>query len=143
MKNLLAIFALCGLILTGLFWAGKTTVEAIAPNQSVVDKLVERFGLNKDEVTGVFNQMHQERQQEKQTYMESRLEAAVKDGVITAEQKQTLLAKQAEMQQKQTQLREEMQKWMNESGIDFEKLSPYRVGFGGRGFGRGHWLGGF
>lgn len=142
-KLIIPAVALGALMFVGYLWTGKTTAQAIGPNQSVVDKLVERFGLNKDEVTGVFDEMHQERQQERQAYMESRLDQAVKDEVITADQKQALLNKHKEMQEKQKQLREEMQKWMEESGIDFEKLAPYRVGFGGPGFGRGHKFGGF
>lgn len=145
-KNLVVISAIVlgGLVLAGTLWAGKTTAQAISPNQSVVGKLVERFNLNKDEVTGVFDEVWEERQQKMQAYMESRLDEAVKDGVITAEQKEAFLKKQAEWQEKQRQLREEMRKWMEESGIDFEKLAPYRIGFGGpRGFGKGGHFGGF
>lgn len=138
-------------MLVGAFWAGKTTAQAIGSKQTLVDKLAERFNLNKDEVTGVFNELQEERQQQRQADMESKLDEAVNDGVITAEQKQVLLDKYAEMQKIQEQLnqkRKEMQQWMENSGIDFEKLAPYRIGFGGPGFGRlgfgrGHGFGGF
>ena len=136
-KIIISALALGVLMLLAVFWTGKTTAQAVVPNQSVVDKIVERFNLNKDEITGVFDEVHQERQQKMQAYMETRLDEVVKDGVITAEQKETFLKKQAEWQEKQRQLKEEMQKWMEESGIDFEKLAPYRVGCGGRGFGKG------
>ena len=135
MGKKLAILALVVLMLAGAFWVGKTTAQAATSKQTVVDKLVERLNLNKDEVTGVFEEMRQEREQERLAYMEQRLDEAVKDGVITAEQKQVFLQKQAEWQEKERQLMEERQKWMEESGIDFEKLAPYRVGFGGPGFG--------
>ena len=49
--------------------------------------------------------------------MEARLDRAVNDGVITANQKQALLNKHAEMQGKRNQMREEMQKWMEEKTI--------------------------
>lgn len=145
MKSLLAISALVLSVLTlgGILMTGMVKAETDNTKQSVVDKLVERFNLNKDEVTGVFDEVFKERQQQRQAYMEKRFDEAVKDGVITADQKQALLKKQAEMQEKQKQMREEMQKWMEESGIDFGKLAPYRVGFGGKGFGRGHGFGGF
>ena len=148
MGKKLATLALVVLMLVGAFWAGKTTAQAVTSKQTVVDKLVERFNLNKDEVTGVFEEMRQEREQERLAYMEQRLDEAVKDGVITAEQKQALLDKEAEWQEKERELMEERRKWMDQSGIDFEKLAPYRVGFGGpgfggRGFGKGHWFGGF
>jgi polyhydroxyalkanoate synthesis regulator phasin len=146
-KIVIPALALGVLMLVGAFWVGKTTARAATSKQSVVDRLVERFNLNKDEVTGVFDEMQQERQQERQAQMESRLDEAVKDGVITTEQKQALLQKQVEWQERQREMMEERQKWMEESGIDFEKLAPYRVGFGGKGFGRGfgpgHPFGGF
>jgi polyhydroxyalkanoate synthesis regulator phasin len=147
MGKKLTILALGGLMLVGAFWVVRTTVQAVGPNLSVVDRIVERFNLNKDEVTGVFEEMRQERQQQKQAYMEQRLNEAVEDGVITTEQKQAFLQKQVEWQERQRELMEERQKWMEESGIDFEKLAPYKVGFGGKGFGRGfgpgHPFGGF
>lgn len=126
------------LMLAGILWTGKAmTVRAVESNQSIVDRLVVRFNLNQDEVKGVFNEEQQERQQKMQAEKESRLDEAVKDGAITAEQKEALLKKEAEWQEKNKQLMEERQKWMEESGIDFEKLASYRVGFGGPGGMRG------
>lgn len=142
MKKILII----GLALIGL--AGVVT-GADAFNQPVVDKLVERFDLNADEVAGVFDEARQERQQQMQeqwrTQMEERLNEAVEDGVITAEQKQALLDKQAEMREKHQQLWEEMRAWMEDSGIDFEAMAPYKGGCGGRGFapGKMHGFGGW
>jgi hypothetical protein len=75
--------------------------------------------------------------------MEERLSKAVEDGVVTNEQKQALLNKQQEMWEKQNQLNEEMRQWQEQSGIDFEKLAPYKVGFGGKGFGLGRFFGSF
>lgn len=135
----LGVLTVGSILMTGRVMAETTS----STKQSFIDRLIQRFNLNKDEVTGVFDEMQQERQQERKAYMEGRFDEAVKDGVITADQKQALLNKHAEMQQKQTQLREEMKTWMEQSGIDFEKLAAYRVGFGGPGFagpgfGRGH-----
>lgn len=114
----------------------------------IVEKLMEKFGLKEEEVKNVFDEVRQEGEQKRQVEMEARLDEAVEDGVITAEQKEALLKKQAEWEEKSRQMMEERQKWMEESGIDFEKLASYRVGFGGpgfggRGFGRGHPFGGF
>lgn len=92
-------------------------------------------------MTSVFDEARQEQQQQLQeqrrAQMEKRLDEAVGDGVITAEQKQALLDKDAEMQTKYEQLREEMQQWQEQSGIDFEALAPYHIGCGGRGSGPG------
>lgn len=144
-KNFLVISLLVVGVLTlgSVLVTGRVKAQASSTKQAVIQKLVERFNLNKDEVTGVFDEMRQEREQQRQAYMEQRLDEAVKDGVITSQQKEAFLKKQAEWQEKQRQMWEEMRKWREESGIDFEKLAPYRVGFGCRGFGKGHRFGGF
>jgi sugar-specific transcriptional regulator TrmB len=140
----LSALAFGTLILLGSVRTGKMSVRAANAPQSIVNKLVEKFNLNKDEVTGVFDEEQKEHQQKRQADMEERLNKAVTDGVITADQKQVLLNKQQEMEEKRTREQEEMQNWIEQSGIDFEKLAPYRVGFGGGpGFGKGHPPGGF
>ena len=107
---------------------------------TVIQRIIDKFNLSSGEVEKVVNEVQEERVQEMRDRMAARLEEAVKAGVITSEQKQALLDKEVEWQQKQTQLMEERRQWMEQSGIDFEKLAPYRVGFGfgSRGFGRGH-----
>jgi hypothetical protein len=113
---------------------------------TIIQKIIDKFKLNSGEVQKVMDEAQTERQQEMKARREARLEEAVKAGVITEEQKQTLLNKETEWQRKQEQLRQEMQDWRQNSGIDFQKLAPYGgfggPGFGGRGFGKGHW-GGF
>ena len=117
MKKILIVgLTLIGLVGTGLVFA----------NNALATEAVD-----------VFDEKHQERQQERQTQMEANLDEAVGDGVITAEQQQTLLDKRAEMQQERAQKREEMKTWREESGIDFEALAPYHAGYGGKGFGPG------
>lgn len=44
---------------------GTNQVRAIGNGQTVIDRLVERFNLNKDEVTNFFDELHTERLQEK------------------------------------------------------------------------------
>lgn len=141
------------IIIAVIFFAGtilvtrKSSVKAATASQAIIDRLAERFNLKKDDVTGVFNEMGKERQQKELVQMSSRLDQAVKDGVINADQKQTLVNKITQMQEKQNEIRDETQKWVEESGIDFEKLASYRVGFGfgfgGKGFGHGRPFGGF
>jgi len=144
---LISVVALVAFIAGGLM-ISKAKAKTSQNYPPLVEKLVEKFGLKEDEVTGVFDEIRQEHQQKMQAEMESRLDEAVKDGVITAEQKEALVKKQAEWQERQRQMMEEKRKWVEESGIDFEKLAPYwggygRRGFGGKGFGWGHPLGGF
>jgi len=144
---LISAVALVAFIAGGLM-INKAKAETNRNYLPIVQKLVDKVGLKEEEVTGVFNEMHQERQQKMQAQIESRLNEAVENGVITAEQKEALFKKQAEWQEKQRQMMEEKRKWVEESGIDFEKLAPYwggfgKRGFGGHGFGRGFGPGGF
>lgn len=153
-RTLIVGLALIGLAGVGWFLSNHALATSVPIfNQPIVDKLVERFNLNEDEVVGVFDEAREERQQQMEeqwrTRMEERLDEAVSDGVLTTDQKQALLDKQTEMQEKHQQLREEWRQWQEQSGIDFEALAPYRVGFGcggkgfGRGFGGGHPFSGF
>ncbi len=111
---------------------------------TLIQRMIDKFKLNSGEVEQVVEEVQTERQQEMRARREARLEEAVGAGVITGEQKQALLNKEDEWRQKQTQLMEERQQWMDQSGIDFEKLVPYG-GFGGPGMGgkgfKGHGFG--
>lgn len=132
------IIPVLGLALLGFVAFG--TVRAYAENESggyppIIQKLVERFGLNEEEVKTVFDEVRTERQQEMQQSREERLNQAVSDGIITEEQKQALQNKWEEMRTERQQHREEMQAWFEEQGIDHEALMQYG-GFGHRGFGR-------
>lgn len=147
-KILIPVLVLSVLTAGGIFWAVNVNAETTNPQESVIDKLVERFNLNTDEVESVFTEIQQERQQEMLNRFAERLNQAVEDAVITTEQKQALLVKQGEMMEKREQLRVEWQTWADESGIDFEKLREYGMGpcgmgFGGKFGGRGFGLGGF
>lgn len=143
-KILISVLALSVLTAGGIFWSVNVNAETTSPQESVIDKLVERFNLDTDEVKSVFTEVKQESQQEMLDRFAERLSQAVEDGVITEEQKQALLSKQGEMMEKREQLRAEWQTWADDSGIDFGKLREYGVGpcgmglggkFGGRGFG--------
>jgi len=120
--------------------AGTTGTQTKFPE--MIQKMIDKFKLNPGEVQKVMEETQTEKQQEMKTKREARLEEAVKAGIITEEQKTALLNKETEWQQKQQQLMQERQQWMEQSGIDFQKLAPYWRGFDLRGFGgggRGMW----
>ena len=119
-KILIAGLALMGLVGTGWVFA----------NNALATEAVD-----------VFDETCEERQQERQTQMEAKLDEAISDGVITADQKQLLLDKRAEMQQEREQKREEMKTWREESGIDFKALAQYKGDRGGHGLGKMHGFG--
>lgn len=114
--------------------------------ESLIQKLVERFGLNQDDVQAFFDEIRQEKQTEMQAKREEKLNEAVANRDITEEQKNLITAKQEEMrtemeslrdqdltQEQRKELREqhrtEMQTWAEENGINLESLRPE----GGRG----------
>lgn len=150
MNKKLLIFAL-GLVLLG--GVGFTAVSADAQggqgnHETIVQKLVERFGLNQEEVEEVFEDVREERRAEMQAQHEERLNALVEEGKITQEQKQVIIAKHKEMRQekeenwqdwknltpeekkaKWQEHKEEMQRWADENGIDLSLIG----GLAGRG----------
>jgi len=116
----------------------------------VIQKLVEKFNLDPAKVDEVLQEDRKEREAKRQAMIEERLDQAVKQGRITEKQKEAILAKRKEMQEKFAalrdlspeerrealkQLRDEMEKWAKENGIDTKWLLMGKGrGFGPRGF---------
>jgi polyhydroxyalkanoate synthesis regulator phasin len=94
---------------------------------SIVDKIVAKFNLNKDEVQAVFDEQRTEQQAERATEMSDRLQDKVNSGDITAEQKTLIEQKLAEQQTTRETERTELEKWASDNGVDMKYL------MGGRG----------
>jgi hypothetical protein len=138
-----AIFALPAA--TNAFWPfdlfkkGSASTSQIPP---LIQKIIEKFKLNPSEVQKVIDEERQERERQRLSLLEEKLNQAVKDGVISEEQKRVLLERWQKRWQERWQIREEERKWFEENKIDWQKLRPYLggmvgKGFGKRGFGRG------
>jgi cell division protein FtsN len=134
-KLLIPTLGLAALIGTGIVGTSIVKADSFNPNSPIVQKLVERFGLNEDEVVSTFEELRTEHQEMIRRTKEEKLNQAVNDGVITEEQKQALLAKWEEMKAEKEQHREEMENWFDEQGIDREALMQYG-GFGRGGLGK-------
>lgn len=124
------------LISAGLLAAKKTSADDMDTfYPPFIQSLSERFNLDESEVKDFFDSEKQTRQQNMQESKENRLSQAVEDGVITDVQKENLLNKWQEMHQEREDQRQtnrkEMQEWMQNEGIDSEKLHDY-IGFGPR-----------
>ena len=144
------IIPVIGLVLL----AGVTygTTKAIAADSTnhppIIQKLVEKFGLNENEVKAVFDEVRSEREAQMQTRFEDRLSQLVTEGKLTNEQKAAIIAKhnelksekqasweswqnmtpelrQADRQAKQANL----QKWAEANNINLQ----YLFGLGGMG----------
>lgn len=129
--------------------------ESPIAGNGIVDKLVSRFGLNKDEVAAVFNEEHESRQAERAAAMSEKLQLLVNEGKLTSEQKTAVEAKHEEMRAKHEALRasnatrdemkaqmetmrDELESWADQQGIDLDSFMMFGRGQGhGRGM-RGH-----
>lgn len=115
--------------LTGLknVYADDETKTGFPP---MIQDLVERFNLNEDEVTQFVEEKRTERQQERKTELEEKLNQAVSDGKLTQEQKDTLFSMMEENMQNRHQNREEIHNWAQENGVDLRELGLGRKGSG-------------
>lgn len=137
-KILIPAIALGAVILgTSLYATGALAFQGPSDQQrdERAQELADKLGIDKDKVSVAMNEIRSERQQARVAEVSSRLDEAVSDGVITGEQKQKILDKQAELREQPGQKRGEMQQWFDDNGIDYDKVHEY-IGFGG-GMGRG------
>jgi len=129
----------------GIFGANRTYAQNNANLSPMIEKLAEKFNLNKDEVTNFVQEQRQVFQQEHNTQLEEKINSYVADGKLTEEQKNALLEKLSERQNNRPNtygmLREEKQKameqyrtefenWAKDNGIDLSILDLGKFGFG-------------
>ena len=153
-KKILLTAAALTIIGGSVFTASKVSAEtataSLNPMSTLVQKISDRFGLNKDEVQEVFDEVHAERYAEMEQRYEDRLTQLVADGTITDAQKQLILEKHNDLREEHEankdsfidktpeerraafeRTRSELEDWAEQNGIDIKYLMP----FGG---GRGH-----
>ncbi|GEM_PF-4473373 len=118
------------------FGGGNSSNSSLPP---LIQKIIDKFKLNSDEVKQVVDEERTERQRERQAKYEEWLDILVKAGKINETQKQLILQKREELQnqqqtawqQRETQ-RQALENWAKENNLDPEYL------FGGFGrFSRG------
>lgn len=104
-------------------------LAANGPRDDMVTRLAQELNLDQTKVQSAFDKIHQERQAERQVEMGVNLDKAVKDGVITTEQKQKILDKMATKGMGPGE-KGAMRQWATDNGIDFAKLKDYGFGKG-------------
>jgi len=143
-KILIPILGLTALLVFAGIGIGNSKAFGPADHDSLIQKLAERFNLNREEVEEFFEQQKQQHQEEMKAREEERLNQLVGDGKLTQAQKNALIAKREEWrrenadmgekfrnmsweerQQVMKEHREEMDKWLEENGIDWEVLREY------------------
>lgn len=151
-KSIIVPAIVLGAALTGAILWNNTGVDA-ANNErrsEMAKELATKLNVEESKVTEAMDQIHverrTERQAERKVEVSTKLDQAVTDGVVTAEQKQKILDKMAENQtvntdgQNRGKNREIMEQWFTDNGIDFDKIHDY-IGFG-PGNGEGKAMGG-
>ncbi|MEI8061501.1 MAG: hypothetical protein WCG99_04420 [Candidatus Berkelbacteria bacterium] len=105
----------------------------------MAQELAAKLNVSTDQVSTAFAQIRTEHQAERKIEVSTKLDQAVTDGVITADQKQKIVDKMAENQANRGNAqgqkgknREAMDQWFSDNGMDSAKIHDY-IGFGGRG----------
>lgn len=107
-KSLLLAGAVTTIGLAGMGAAAKAATTSSTGGTGLVDKIAQKFNLNKDDVQKVFDEDRQSQEAEHQAKMEERLTKAVTDGKLTDEQKTKILAKIKELDAARDSEREAM-----------------------------------
>lgn len=125
-----------GALGSGAAMAATTTRNK--PND-IVDAISNTFHLNKADVQKVFDENRSQHQAERQAELKARLDQAVKDGKLSQEQENKLLAKLQELKtfresltnktpeevrEAMKQKRQELRQWAKDNNIPLEFLGP-------------------
>lgn len=109
--------------------------------QSIVDKIAEKFSLNTEDVQAVFDEAKEERHQEIETKRAEHIATLVAEGTLTQEQADLLKVKHEELHaarnslkeqdltkeefhEQMKALKEEFNTWAEEQGINLESIRP-------------------
>jgi len=119
------------------FWPFSNTNDRADNSQtSLIDTLINKFNLDKDQVYETINQYRDQRFKQWQAYLEERLDQAVKDGRLTDTQKQAMLDKMVERFNEREEHMEEMHEFMEDNDLNPWELREYLgpgMGMGGLG----------
>lgn len=98
-KKSLAVAAIVGSLgVATLAGAGMVNAQSGTPNSNgLVDKIAQKFNLNKSDVQKVFDEDRTAHEAKRQQQMEERMTQAVKDGKLTQAQADAITSKMAEM----------------------------------------------
>lgn len=98
-KPLLIAGAITAIGAAGL--VGTAVVSAATDTNAsgtLVDKIAQKFNLNKADVQAVFDQNRTDHEAQRQANVQTKLDQAVKDGKLTTDQENKILAKLKELQ---------------------------------------------
>ena len=130
-KFIIPLAALGFLAIVGTSYFGIAKAAENNNNRdNMVQQLAQKLGLDQTKIQTAMDEIRAEHQAVRKAEVETNLEKAVNDKVITAEQKQKLLEKMTENQAEKKQQKGEMRQWAQDNGIDMSKLKDYGFGKG-------------
>lgn len=97
-KSLLVAGAVATMGSAGILGTHLVAAATNTSNDSLVDKIAQKFNLKTEDVQAVFDQNRADKQAERDTRIEQKLSQDVTAGKITADQKDIILAKLKELQ---------------------------------------------
>lgn len=103
---------------------GMASAQGAGRSDNLVQKIADKFNLDKEEVESVLDEERSTRESERQQKVSDRLQQLVDDGEITAEQKTLIENKQKELQEKRETERTELKNWAEEHDIDLQNVMP-------------------
>lgn len=127
-KSLLAVSAFSILGIAGFAGPRLVSAEASAGDSNLISKIAQKFNLKEGEVKAVFEENKTARKTERQAEQSGRLQKAVDDGDITAEQKTKIEAKLKELKAARETAHDELEKWATDNKIDSKFLMGDRSG---------------
>jgi hypothetical protein len=141
-QKIVAGGAVAVIAMLGLGGAAMAATSNTTHQDSLAQKIADKFHLNKSDVQSVIEQNHQDKQAKHEQMLKDKLDQAVKDGKLTQAQEDKLIAKLKELHdQKKTDNKadrkadrkaahDELQQWAKDNGIDLSQVLPHPDGPG-------------
>jgi arsenate reductase-like glutaredoxin family protein len=127
-KSLVVAAAAATIGLAGIGGASAVLAQSSATSDSLIDKIAQKFNLNKDDVKSVFEEEHATRLAERQTAITERLDEAVKAGDITTAQETLIENKLKEIQASHESERQSLETWAKQNNIDTQYIAIGKMG---------------
>lgn len=132
-KYIIPTMFMLGVILIGLTSVSPALAQEDSQYSSIITKIAEKFNLNPSDVQAVFEEEKNGHKADMYARLVEKLDSMIGDGKITKEQKETILKKHEEIENKMLEmqgktpeerktemeaLRSELKSWAEEQGIE-------------------------
>jgi hypothetical protein len=122
MKKTLILFVITASMLGAAIMTIATKATAHKTSNIMAERIASRFNLDKTEVEKQFDELHKEHKAEHSVRFNNYLQVLVDEGKLTPEQKTAVLEKFTSLQVEHKSIREELENWADQNGIDIKYL---------------------